>query len=470
MSRQPISLTFAVIFFLIAGVSLASAETDALSVKITPDSSAVYAGKIATYNASITNKQDVADTYNIFIRARAKTTWVTINTFSAVIESGKTEEVVFYITPPYGTSQDTYTFDFNVVSQTNQNISTQKEVVLYVLATSGLNTTTFKPSKSIYDIGEKITILVGIKNTGTSKSKKSHMLMRVSGATSAERTIDIPALEVDEERIFTEEFLFDRYSASGIYGAYLEVINELGDKIGTATTSFSVESKAIFEKDESAESGILGRETEITIRNSGNKKATETVMIDSPFLRSAYIFEKAPVVERIDGQKKLVWHCELAPNESCTIRYEVRYWMHLLVVAFAILIMFIIIREVQKPGIKKRVVKGIGHAVHTVHIEIKNNSRKTLDDVQVSDLVPAAFEVIEKYGTVRPSMVKKRTAGTDIVWRVGKISPGEERVFSYKIRPILDVVGKIHLPQAKILAKDSKGKITKNISSKIAVD
>ncbi len=467
MSRSLQSLTFAVIFFLMAGVSLANAETDALSVKITPDSSAVYAGKTATYTASITNKQDVADTFDIFVRARAKTTWVTINTFSVDVESGRVEDITFYITPPYGTKQDTYVFDFDVVSQTDSNISIQKEVVLYVLAMSGLNTTTFRPSKSVYDIGEKVTLLVGIRNTGTSTSKKSHMILRVSGATSAERTIDIPALEVDEERIFTEEFIFDMYSASGVYGAYIEIINELGDKIGTATTSFSIDSKAIFEKDEITEGGILGKKTEITIRNRGNKRATETVMIDSPFLISAYNFESPPLVERIDGQKKLVWQCELAPNESCTIRYEVRYWICLLVIVFAIILMFVIIREVQKPGIKKRVIKG---AEHTVHIEIKNNSRKMLDDVQVSDLVPAAFVVVEKYGTVRPSMVKKRTAGTDIVWRIGKISPGEERIFSYKIRPILDVVGKIEMPRAKIFAKDSKGKITKNISSKVVVE
>lgn len=437
------------------------------TVSISPDASAVYAGRIAEYNATITNDMAEAVDAEVFVRGRARTPWITLNTYSLTLQPGETKSFTFYLNPPYGTAQDTYIFDFTVASKTNSSASVKTQAIIFVLETSGLNITTFKASKNQFDMGEKITLLAGIKNSGTSRSKRASMDIKVSGATSGEHNIIIPPLEVDEEMIFNEEFIFDKYASHGNYTGKLDLFNELGDNIGGANAGFSVETRALFEKSERATSGLLTRGMEIIVKNIGNEKGTDTIMQDAPLISSAYAYEILPAVEVVGGQKKMVWECELEPNETCTIKYEVKYWMYIFAVLIAVALLYSTVQYLEKPGIRKTYVKGVDHKVH---LEVKNNSRKTLEDVQVSDFVPSAFEVIENIGTVKPSIVKRRTGGTDIAWNLGKLAPGEERVFTYKVRPAVDVMGRIHLPHAKIVAKDEKGRLCKGVSSKIAVD
>lgn len=467
MRREKNLFVPALAFWLLLAATPVSGLGDPFTVSISPEAAAVYAGKTAQYNVSITNNLNVRDTIEIFIHGRARTPWITLNTYSLNLTPEETGAFTFYITPSYGTKQDTYTFDFTASSKTNSTFFVKKEVIVFVLETSGLNITTFQSAKNQYDMGEKITILIGVKNAGTSRSKRTYMDLKIIGATNAERSISIPPLEVDEEKILSEEFIFDKYAAHGSYDSSVELFNELGDRIGSGSAAFSVESRPIFEKEERAKSGFLYRDIDILIRNTGNERGTETISKDAPLFSGAYVYEKEPVTETRDGAKKVVWRCDLAPNESCTIRYEVRYWPYLFSVLLAIMVLYMAIRRLEKPGITKKYVRG---KEHKVHIEIKNNSRRTLEEVHVSDFVPSAFEVIEDVGTVRPTVVKRRTGGTDITWTIGKVAPGEERIFTYKVRPAVDLMGKINLPHAKITAKDIKGRKYNGISSKIVVD
>jgi hypothetical protein len=79
----------------------------------------------------------------------------------------------------------------------------------------------------------------------------------------------------------------------------------------------------------------------------------------------------------------------------------------------------------------------------------------TTKNVIVRDWVsPLATVIMEEFEAVRP-VVKRSDAGTELVWSLGDMKPREERLLSYKIRPV--VYGNLKLARASMRYKNRKG-------------
>jgi hypothetical protein len=93
-----------------------------------------------------------------------------------------------------------------------------------------------------------------------------------------------------------------------------------------------------------------------------------------------------------------------------------------------------------------------------------NNSSNELKDVIVKDLVPPIATVSEKFETLKPVKRKIKT-GIELNWRISSLKPGEEVILSYRIVPIVDIVGSLRLPQATV-SFVSKGEKKRIVASK----
>jgi hypothetical protein len=104
----------------------------------------------------------------------------------------------------------------------------------------------------------------------------------------------------------------------------------------------------------------------------------------------------------------------------------------------------------------------------TISLHVKNKSRKLLNSVTVKDFVPAIATVIKEFGTIEPT-IKMKPTGTELTWQVKDIRPREERVLTYKIKPVIEILGSLKLPKAHLVYETKKGRIKRALSKTITI-
>ncbi|MFH1127216.1 MAG: hypothetical protein V1718_03865, partial [archaeon] len=365
---------------------------DPYSVNINSDKDAILAGQRITYTASITNNLNQSDITELSIIGGTQTSWVTLNDYSVELAPGETRTFRFYISPPFDTPVNKYLFRMKAVSKNDTKIFISKDINIYVIEVSKIELTTFATDKDYYLIGEKVTLTTGAKNLGTGRSKNATIKISLTGSKNDEKTIKIPPLEVEQEHIEKTEYTFDKYRDKGTYGLTGTLYNEKSEMINTKKTSFEIEKKADIQKKRAESSTILEKTIKIEAINNGNDKGTINIIEYRSKIPQIIEFENPPTEETINGQTRYTWTCELEPLDTCTITYKIKYWAYFIAAIIMIAIIYLIINIIEKPHITKAYKKGIPH---TISIEIKNNSRRPLLDVQVQDMIPTIFEVLE---------------------------------------------------------------------------
>ena len=172
-------------------------------------------------------------------------------------------------------------------------------------------------------------------------------------------------------------------------------------------------------------------------------------------------------IERKENRVVYKWIVPpLSPGEEYRIIYEVSVWNVVLVFSILIVILVYLFTQIFKVDIKKsyRARKPLTKESEVcVTLEVKNRGRKEIKNVVVVDYVPSIMKVVEKFETLRP-MIRKIRGGTQLVWKLGTLSPGDERIITYRVKPIVDILGTIRLPKAYIKYSGKKGEVKKVLS------
>jgi len=84
----------------------------------------------------------------------------------------------------------------------------------------------------------------------------------------------------------------------------------------------------------------------------------------------------------------------------------------------------------------------------TVGVEVKNSTGREINNLVVKDFIPTVFTAKDAQG-IRADK-RKTDFGTTLTWRISSIRNGEERLFSYKIVPVLGVGGQMSIPSASV--------------------
>ena len=149
----------------------------------------------------------------------------------------------------------------------------------------------------------------------------------------------------------------------------------------------------------------------------------------------------------------------LGPGETKQINYRVEYWPLLIpYIVIAIVIAAVAggaFRQATKPTVAKRYSRKSGNT-HSIIIQIRNPFYYNLENVVLRDWVsPLAYVMPDEFDSVKPVM-KKSDAGTELIWNLGNVKPNEERIITYKVKPIVEGPG-LKMPPAKVKYTDSKG-------------
>lgn len=193
--------------------------------------------------------------------------------------------------------------------------------------------------------------------------------------------------------------------------------------------------------------GIIVRKTSIEKKNEGNIPVTATVTKELDILsRLITSYAESPTsITKKGFYVTYVWNRDLQPSESLKVTTTTNYTLPLIIliiiVGIVVLVKFYNTHSLQ---LQKRV-----HAVKTkggefaLKVSIHVKSRAAVKDITLTDRIPHAMKLYEKFG-IQPHKIHE----SSVQWTIPHLNTGEERVFSYIIYSKLSMVGNFELPVA----------------------
>lgn len=423
----------------------------------------VWAGQTLKYQATVTNNGNNPVIDIQITNDYGRTAWISLSTPQLTLGNGQSGNVTFYITPTEDALEGLYTFKVKATSNKNPSLSTIKNVDIYVRQKTQLEIQTVKTSKESYLSGEPVDIILVVKNTGSRESDQTKVSIDVKGRAGQIFTDTIPPLRVDKSYVISKQFVPDKYAAGGSYTVAGVLLSLADETLKQKTALFTIVEGPFMKRLDTTTGSLLVRTVQITETNEGNKEGVAT--ITQPLFGPSFLYEfKEAPAKTADGY---TWQCTLKPEESCTITYKINYWVFLVLGAVVLAALIGIWAKMQAPALTKRGYRQ--GKEHSIHLEFKNRSRRTLQNVEVRDLVPTILVVGNQF-SIKPAYIRTQKNGTMLVWNLGTMKPGEEKILSYKVRSQLAVEGSIKLPKATISALNTKGKRYNGISSPLHVE
>jgi hypothetical protein len=255
------------------------------------------------------------------------------------------------------------------------------------------------------------------------------------------------------------------------YGSYpISAIVSLQDRIlANFTTEMKIGNYPNTGEEKTVSSGFLYNSIQITKTNKGNSVSHETVT------KTLGTFEKfftktnpKPTTSEKRGSNYiLIWAMDLQPGESRVINidtdYRVFVALFILLIIIAVVVYIFTKRDIS---IKKKLIsikkEEDGTSTIKISITVKNKSFTRLHNIKVMDRIPRVVEMPHEFGTAHPKVVE-HPQGAQLIWEVVSLDANEERVFTYKARSKLQIIGKATIPSA--VAKYNKKNRSLMVSS-----
>lgn len=439
-----------------------------VNVSIVSEKDAVFPGECNRYVATVENlgSQQRVD----FMIEGTRLSWISLGDAYFDFKADPLKNVIFYICPAIGTPSGTYNFIFNAKARLN-NYTASKPFAIFVIDRPYLEIRDITTSKDLYRIGESVDFTVNVRNLGLSDAKKIMLVVEAKGVNAPDKKrLEIPLIEANRGSSASGKFDFDRFAAHGDYVITASIVDDIGDVLYKKSKTVRMEEKSELKQETVVKNSALSKTVTLKGANTGNKKDTLVLESSGISYLALYSFDRQPdSITYSAGRKIFRWTCDLAPGTSCSVSYRVEYWLLVVTVLAVLGILYVVYSIIEQPEIRKKVIK-VHEREHTVHIAVKNRSRKALHEVHVVDTVPEIVSIVPNSfsPSIKPNIKGKR-GGSELVWTFAKLEPKEERIITYRIRPLVMLMGAVRLPKARIYAVDSRGK-KYNAESAVMVD
>lgn len=216
---------------------------------------------------------------------------------------------------------------------------------------------------------------------------------------------------------------------------------------------------------------FLKQQVRLTVTNGGNVADTQDVKVPVSFLGSLFALGESQARTE-QGQHYLVWSIPLSSNESTSISYTINYRIILYVIigSLVLLIFYIIVHSPLRIRKTAEMTRGEEGTLSELKItlQVENLSRKPLQNILISDLVPGIANVQKslELGTIKPLEIKPTRHGAKVVWTLAELDVQEHRIITYNIKAKLNILGRLSLPRATVeytKGKNRHGKVYSNI-------
>ncbi|UCG95535.1 MAG: hypothetical protein JSV92_00595 [archaeon] len=364
-------------------------------------------------------------------------------------------EINFSITPPENTKAGTYRFPIMVYSIEDDSIYSIKEYRLLIEEKTEARIKNLEINKDSFSPGDKIEVEGVVANTGTSDLEELKLTIELEGPGYEKVEEKKFSLYVTEEKEFEHAFETSMYNDPGAYEVSL-TLTKFGQKMDSKKKIIEIEEVGKIEKDLETSWRLVQESGTFHLKNVGNVRKTERIemKLTKPWDWFAFFSEMPEIIDQ-GTEMAYVWEVTLDRGETKTINYDIHYWPFVIVAIFIIYGLYLVLRQVKKPTIRK-------HALQTkvleddkrevmVALEVKSGGKK-MKDVVVEDKIPTVAHLIKDFKTIKPK-IRKTNEGIVLRWNLKNLSKRENIILTYRFGTLIGAVGYFRLPRAVLKAK-----------------
>lgn len=430
---------------------LASPALAAFTVKISaPDE--MFAGDSANVTVTVSNTgSDGMFTISQVIAPPEASQWSNLQgSMGTVIPYGKNGTFVIRLSPSNDAKPGMYSFALTLTEQsTNERVQStwsttvRQHVAAAVIRVLNLTCTECR--------GSGVDFTVSVENVGTTTLKGFKVSMSGPGQQTP--------LELGDVAVGATKALQGSFNLAGVqpgsYQVRAQLVNDASQVADARSVSFTI--PLIEDVEMTTGGGMLpwSKTVSYTATNKGN--AQDEAVITATSTPSPWVsisFSQEPS-ER--NGNNVVWKVSLAPGTSSMVSYTEFYWPVPIIIVAVIVGMIYAYFWATALVLRKKVTKRDGE--WTVSLTAINRGG-TVDGVVVRDMVPAGLRLGTHFETLRP-ITRATAGGTELVWRVGGMRKGEQRVLHYRM--IGDRAAT--LPNARLSAKRGEKTIISSSAS-----
>jgi hypothetical protein len=475
--RTYMLFAFSVLAMLIVLFIPASAQQDTEDIEllITPSDIRINTTETKFVELTITNNRDIKDSFSISVWP--STTWsgITPNLEKDKLinmEPGANATTRLYFSVDSSADEIITTFLVTARSITEADLTISGAVNVRVIRKTAIYVSDLKLDKYVLGQADCITITTTITNFGSESGPYRLQTDVKSGSTLLERFDDfIETIESKSINDAENRYCFDRYAIAGTYTIETTLKTGLNKFVDARTMSLKINEEMNLIKTEKVSYNPFAKTKTITIKNEGNVieedfYITETV---SEFISKFFYPEETPVIsESMDRKVSYKWFVgSLAPGAEVQVKYEIRFFSIWFSGLMIVVVVFLAFSYVYRPKISKKanLVGSLKRGKEIpMMLDVKNSTIHEIKNITVHDTVPAIAKLVERFDTMKPD-VKKSEAGAELTWKIKSLQPLEERVLTYKITPVVEVIGSLKMPSATMSFIDRK-KVKKTIASR----
>jgi len=453
-----------------------------VGVKLSTDSMVGYAGETSSIDLTVVNNGAAIDTFSISVWPQQYYGITPTPEKSIVTVDANSQETIkldFYIA--IDAVEQTPVFSITAKSITNATVSDTQTFYLTVVRKTNVYIKDIKLEKYALDPEETAKIETVVINIGDTASGKYYLETTIKKNDELIKKFDdtLEGIAPLSTAQISKSYTFGKYDRPGTY-AIQSVLKDNNDKtISKKATNLEIKvvnktcDVLLGDIIKSTKFNFFWITTTLTIKNEGNVPTQNCDVTESvpSFAKTLFSPEKEPIsATQAEGRVIYTWlipPIEPGPVNKVTIKYSFDLWRIWLTILIVVLIVYGAFKFFYKPTIVKR-HSHEGPITRNkeilVSLDVRNRTKHEIRDVEVKDVVPSIARVVEKFDTLAPR-IKTSEIGTELRWKIDSLKPREERVLTYRIRPVVEVAGTLNLPEAKARYVDRK-KLKRIIASK----
>ncbi|MFH8080433.1 MAG: hypothetical protein QXO84_00960 [Candidatus Aenigmatarchaeota archaeon] len=426
----------------------------------------VYTLEKTTVKFKIINDDGQRDTFYIGIWPSS---WISLEKYFVSLDPNEEEIIKFVIEPPIDADVGNVVFSIKAKSTQTTKIASL-DIILNIRRRTGTYFSDLTLNQDVFS--PKETLIIKPMLVNLDKTQGKHVMVKTKILKDEEQIAVL-----DEELILQPlttktlsiPFEIKNTYEPGLYKVQVFMYDEFGNPIHSKSSFFTIKKYSEIEKEKKIHKTLLEVTFTINVTNKGNYPQNIIITETMPKFSKYFFYPEIEPEKSEEKENRITYtwsFSDVKPNQSVNLQYSLRFGSAAFVIFLFLLFMTFILSLLHKPTLMKKYSEKLDlEKENLVTLHIKNNSLREIDNVVVKDIVPPVFIVVKEFDTLKPE-IKVTPKGTNLIWRIDKLKPKEDRVLSYRIKPTMNIDGKVRLPKAYFSYKSGKSVINK-IAEKI---
>lgn len=460
--------------------SVSSVFATGVDVSLSKGSLVGYTSETQDIDVTVKNTESKSDTFTISIfPTQFEKVTASLESFLLTLAPNEEKTIKLYFSVAIDADLISPAFSVTAKSTSDAIVSDTENVILIIQRQTPVYIPDLILGKYTLNPGEEVKVTAKVFNLDESQSGKNLLKITVRKGTGIVKTFEESLDSIGAKSYINvpESFALDKYAAPGSYVVEAELKDVSNQLKYSKSVNFNVNTvtqpQTEYTKKSSSYS-ILFSSVSIKVKNEGNVDLQSFTVTESipKFAQSLFDPDIEPsTTDSSNNRVVYTWSVpSLAPGGQYTISYKIDIWRIWLTLGVIIAVGYSAYRWLSRPRIGK-MVRHEGEIIKgkeiLVLLEVKNRALHEIKDVEIVDVIPPIARVVDRFDTLRPK-AKRVPGGIELRWAFGAMKAGEERVVTYRIKPVVDIVGHLNLPEAQMVFLDRQ-KIKRMSASKQAL-